>query len=56
MAYRDFELWKIRVNECLLSICGLDSDFIEDWSYFKDYEEGYRPIESAKRALKNAGY
>lgn len=54
MAKRSFEDWKRNVDGLIQRMCGMSADDIDDWRYTDDWREGRTPMQSAKRAIKNA--
>lgn len=49
-----FDKWKENVDSFLLLLCNMSSDDIDDWTYADDFDAGFTPKQSAKRAYKNA--
>ena len=48
--------WMKEINDYLEKRHGLHSLDLEDWRYRDDYDEGISPMQSARRALRNAGW
>ena len=49
-----FEEFKERVDEELVNLCGMESDWIDDWNYYDDYRNGVPPRNCAKSAFRNS--
>lgn len=50
-----YDEWKELVNKCIEGIThGMDSEWIPDYDYYKEYTAGTSPAVTAARALKAA--
>jgi hypothetical protein len=50
----EYTKWYDRVEAQLLKLCGLDQSCLPDWRYVLDYEEGFTPLQTAKRVIRYA--
>jgi hypothetical protein len=52
----DWETWMDEVNRYLEERHDVHSLDIDDWRYRDDFDDGLSPMQSARRALRNAGW
>ena len=51
-----FEVWMNKLNNCIRSVAGIDSDDLPDANYMDMYEDGFQPAEAAIAVLENEGF
>ena len=49
-----FDQWMALVNGWLVKLCGMDSDMLPDYTYFKAYKARKTPDAAARAALRYA--
>jgi len=49
-----YEEWIKAVNVSLVKYCGMGADWLPDYCYLSDYNDGISPSRAAKRAIAYA--
>lgn len=54
MSKQTFEAWMASVEMELRKLCGMQSDDLDDWRYYSEWEQGTKPLVAAKRAVRHS--